>query len=172
MVRSGGTIYDNTGKVSFNPFLDVKKNAKVVVYSSGSFGQHILSTNAKTNFFQIIRWIDLDHHELNVGGNFVKPLSSIDNKEFDSLIIATINPSTYDAIKAELILMGIDEKKIVKINVDEVRKSYDLRDIDSVFSYVSYYNQYLNNGRIKVSWTNKKQNLFNIFFTHDPLSLG
>lgn len=119
LVRSGGMIYDNTGKVSFNPFLDVKKNAKVVVYSSGSFGQHILSTNAKTNFFQIIRWIDVDHHELNVGGNFVKPLSSIDNKEFDSLIIATINPSTYDAIKAELILMGIDEMKIVKINVDE-----------------------------------------------------
>lgn len=119
LVRSGGMIYDNSGKVSFNPFLNVKENTKVVVYSSGSFGQHILSTNAKTNFFQIIRWIDVDHHELNVGGNFVKPLSSIDNEEFDSLIIATINPSTYDAIKAELILMGIDEKKIVKINTDE-----------------------------------------------------
>lgn len=38
----------------------------------------------------------------------------------------------------------------LKINVDEVRKSYDLRDIDSVFSYVSYSNQYLNNGRSKL----------------------
>ena len=29
----------------------------------------------------------------------------------------------------------------LKINVDQVRKSYDLRDVDSIFSYVSYTNQ-------------------------------
>ncbi|BFP42754.1 hypothetical protein FGF1_35990 [Flavobacteriaceae bacterium GF1] len=119
LVRSGGMIYDSSEKVLFNPFLNVEQNAKVVVYSSGSFGQHLLSTNAKTNFFQIVRWIDVDHHELNVNGNFVKPLSSIDNEEFDSLIIATINPTSYESIKAELALMGIDEKKIIEINTDE-----------------------------------------------------
>ncbi|MDT0607844.1 glycosyltransferase family 2 protein [Croceitalea rosinachiae] len=119
LVRSGGMIYDDSEKVFFNPFLNVEQNSKVVVYSSGSFGQHILSTNAKTKFFQIIKWIDVDYHELKVGGNFVKPLSSIDNEEFDFLIIATINPSSYESIKSELALMNIDEKKIVKINTDE-----------------------------------------------------
>jgi hypothetical protein len=29
----------------------------------------------------------------------------------------------------------------LKINVDQMRKSYDLRDVDSIFSYVSYKNQ-------------------------------
>nr|WP_299172529.1 glycosyltransferase family 2 protein [uncultured Allomuricauda sp.] len=137
LVRSGGMIYDHSGKVSFNPFLNLEKNAKVVVYSSGSFGQHILSTNSKTNFFQIVRWIDVDHHELNVNGNFVKPLSSIDNEEFDSLIIATINPSSYESIKSELTLMGIDEKKIVKINVDEdqIRELLVHLGFDEEFSY-------------------------------------
>ncbi|WP_350288808.1 glycosyltransferase family 2 protein [uncultured Croceitalea sp.] len=137
LVRSGGMIYDHSGKVSFNPFLNLEQNAKVVVYSSGSFGQHILSTNSKTNFFQIIRWIDADHHDLNVGGNFVKPLSYINNEEFDSLIIATINPSSYDAIKSELALMGIDEKKIVKINTDEdqIRELLVYLGFDDEFSY-------------------------------------
>ncbi|MEM1001221.1 MAG: glycosyltransferase family 2 protein [Bacteroidota bacterium] len=137
LVRSGGMIYDDSEKVFFNPFLNVGKNAKVVVYSSGSFGQHILSTNAKTNFFQIVRWIDVDHHELNVGGNFVKPLSSIDNEEFDFLIIATINPSTYDSIKSELALMGIDKKKIVKINTDEeqIKRLLIHLGFDDNFSY-------------------------------------
>lgn len=45
----------------------------------------------------------------------------------------------------------------LKINVDEVRKSYDLRDIDSVFSYVSYSNQYLNNGRSKLKDVNRNE---------------
>ena len=78
----------------------------MVVYSSGSFGQHILSTNNKTHFFEIVRWIDLDFHELNVGGNFVRPISTIDNDDFDHVIIATLIPSNYDAIKAELKING------------------------------------------------------------------
>lgn len=118
LVRSGGLIYDEGGSVIFNPFLNVAPKSKVVVYSSGSFGQHILSTNSKNHFFEIIKWIDLDYHELHIGGNFVKPISSFNNAEFDHLIIATINPSYYDWIKEELILMGIDEKKLVKMNTD------------------------------------------------------
>lgn len=119
LVRSGGLIYDKYGNLIFNPFLNVESKSNVIVYSSGSFGQHIISTNNKTHFFKIIKWIDLDFHELNVGGNSVSPISSINNAEFDYLIIATLNPSNYDAIKVELSLMGIDEEKIVQFNTDE-----------------------------------------------------
>ena len=118
LVRSGGIIYNESGEILFNPFLDVAPKSKVVVYSSGSFGQHILSTNSKNNFFEIVKWIDLDYHELHIGGNYVNPFSSFNDVEFDHLIIATINPSYYDWIKEELILMGMDEKKIVNINTD------------------------------------------------------
>ncbi|PCJ95895.1 MAG: glycosyl transferase [Flavobacteriaceae bacterium] len=119
LVRSGGLILSESGGIFFNPFLRVKQNSKVVVYSSGSFGQHILSTNFKADFFQIIKWIDVDFHDLKIGGNSVQPISSITNSEFDFLIIGTINPSIYESIKIELGLMGIDENKIVKINTDE-----------------------------------------------------
>ena len=118
LVRSGGLIYDEEGKLIFNPFLNVESKSRVIVYSSGSFGQHILSTNIKNNFFEIIKWIDIDYHELNIGENFVKPISSIANVEYDYLIIATINPSYYNDIKKELSLVGVDQKKIVKINTD------------------------------------------------------
>lgn len=37
----------------------------------------------------------------------------------------------------------------LKINVDQVRKSYDLRDVDSIFSYVSYKNQNTRTSRLK-----------------------
>ena len=55
---------------------------------------------------------------MNIGENFVKPISSIANVEYDYLIIATINPSYYNDIKKELSLVGVDQKKIVKINTD------------------------------------------------------
>lgn len=137
LVRSGGLIYDDNHSMLFNPFLKVKPKSKVVVYSSGSFGQHILSTNIKNHFFQIIEWIDLDYHELNIGGNSVKPISSLNNSEFEYLIIATINPSYFDEIKKELSLMGFDEKKIVKINVDmdEISKLLNQLGFDADFKF-------------------------------------
>ena len=118
LVRSGGLICSEVKEVIYNPFVGVAPGSSVVVYSSGSFGQHVLSTNNKLGFFEIVQWIDLDYHELNIGGNYVQPISAFDNTAFDHLIIAAINPSNYDAIKEELTLMGIDDKKIVQINTD------------------------------------------------------
>ncbi len=137
LVRSGGLIYDESGEILFNPFLNVTPKSKVVVYSSGSFGQHILSTNSKNHFFEITKWIDLDYHELHIGGNYVKPFSAFNNAEFDYLIIATINPSYYDWIKEELILMGMDEKKIVRINTDrkEISKLLNRLGFDTDFKF-------------------------------------
>nr|WP_321225711.1 glycosyltransferase family 2 protein [uncultured Psychroserpens sp.] len=131
LVRSGGIIQNNEDEIIFNPFLKTKHKSKIVVYSSGSFGQHILSTNTKTDFFQIVKWIDIDFHKLNIGGNSVQPISSIENNEFDFLIIATINPSIYDAIKIELGLMGIDANKIAKINTD-------VNDIDKLLIDIGF----------------------------------
>ena len=131
LVRSGGLILDNNKDVFYNPFLKVKQNSKVVVYSSGSYGQHILSTNVKTNFFKIVKWIDVDFHDLQIGQNSVTPISSISDSEFDYLIIATINPYTHNAIKIELSLMGIDEKKIVEINTNEA-------DITNLLTHIGF----------------------------------
>ena len=119
LVRSGGLIANKIDNSIFNPFLNTKKSSRVVVYSSGSFGQHILSTNAKLKFFEIVRWIDIDYHDMTIDGNSVQPIGAIDNDEFDYLIIATTNPTNYDKIKSNLELVGIDANKIVEIGHDE-----------------------------------------------------
>lgn len=118
LVRSGGMIYDSSENFYFNPF-NASKNSRIAVYSSGSFGQHLLSVNSKTKYFEIVKWMDIDFHELIIDGNSVQPLGPIDDDEFDFLIIASLNPSVYVPIKSELKLMGIDERKIAKINTDE-----------------------------------------------------
>ena len=136
LVRSGGLIYNEDENTIFNPFLNTSKGSKIVVYSSGSFGQHILSTNAKLNFFNIVRWIDIDFHNMTIDGNSVQPLGSINNDEFDFLIIATTHPVNYEQIKSNLQLIGIDEGKIVQIghNRDIIKKLLKSLGFNSDFS--------------------------------------
>lgn len=49
-----------------------------------------------------------------------------------------------------------NSKKHLKINVDQQRKSYDLRDVDSLFSYASYRNQ-TSKSRTRVNAKNLKR---------------
>ena len=141
LVRSGGLILDDSEVILFNPFLNIERDDKVVIYSSGSFGQHILSTNLKTKFFKPIKWLDLDFHELTISENLVQPISSINNVDFDYLIIATINPLTHNFIKKELVLMGIDQNKIVKIDTDKKKISnlLLLLGFDKNFNYKNVF---------------------------------
>lgn len=44
---------------------------------------------------------------------------------------------------------GAKSTEHLKVNVDEMRKSYDLRDVDSIFSYVSYRNRNIKRNRLK-----------------------
>jgi glycosyltransferase involved in cell wall biosynthesis len=129
LVRSGGLIQIGSKDNLFNPFLNVEKSSKIVVYSSGSFGQHILSTNLKTNYFKIVKWVDVDFHDLKIGDASVEPLSSVNEEDFDYLIIATINPSTYRLIKSELLLMGIHDDHIAKFKTDESVISQLINDL-------------------------------------------
>ncbi|WP_290701072.1 carboxypeptidase-like regulatory domain-containing protein [Lacinutrix sp.] len=67
-------------------------------------------------------------------------------KEFKWLIESAI--SVYDSGYA------VSAKKHLKINVDQMRKSYDLRDVDSLFTYASYLNQ---NSTIKTNPKNLRR---------------
>lgn len=140
LVRSGGFIHNSKGDILFNPFLNLKPNSNVIIYSSGSFGQHILSTNLKTNFINIVKWIDVDYHKLTIGQNSVQPISAVVNTEFDYLIIATINPSTYKSIKNELEQFGVSSEKIIQIDTDE--EQIDKLLLKSGFNTDFIYDEY------------------------------
>ncbi|WP_452223855.1 carboxypeptidase-like regulatory domain-containing protein [Lacinutrix chionoecetis] len=66
--------------------------------------------------------------------------------EFKWLIESAI--SVYDSGYA------VSAEDHLKINVDQMRKSYDLRNIDSLFTYASYLNQ---NSRVRTNYKNLKR---------------
>jgi len=51
---------------------------------------------------------------------------------------------------------GSKSSEQLKINVDEMRKSYDLRNVDSIFSYVSYRNRIAKQNRLRAQDINRE----------------
>ncbi|MDO1501233.1 carboxypeptidase-like regulatory domain-containing protein [Winogradskyella maritima] len=70
------------------------------------------------------------------------------SREFKWLIESAI--TVYDSGYAS------SSSEHLKVNVDEVRKSYDLRDLDSVFAYVSYKNRNAGKSRLKITDVNRR----------------
>lgn len=131
LIRSGGLIELGHGKI-FNPFTPCFNNSKIIVYSSGSFGQHLLTANKNLKFFDIIGWLDIDFHTIKIDGKKVAPISSVMNMEFDYLIIATVNPIIYKNISSVLQQFGVNRNKICQIK-------HDNNTIEYLFSTLKFH---------------------------------
>jgi len=125
LVRFGGLISDSESHI---PFQGLKKGDRVLVYSSGTFGQRLVAFNNIHNVFQLNSWIDLDHVESNdLGLQVDSPFSKI-AKEYDSIIIASIDGSQIEQILNILSLYGFDCAKYRPLILNK----------DFVITYLSY----------------------------------
>ncbi len=131
LVRFGGLI---SSSQEYIPFQGLKKGDKVLVYSSGTFGQRVVAFNKIHNVFQLASWIDLDHIESNdLGLQVDSPFFEIAN-DYDSIIIASIDGSQIEQILNLLSLYNFDCSKYRPIIVDE----------NFVISYLNYIGFNLN----------------------------
>ena len=108
LIRFGGFISENFEDI---PFEGLNKGDRVILYSSGTFGQRLLSCNNKYSVVNIISWIDLDHqesksHKLVVDSPYTKV-----NNIYDSIIIASIDESKFNEISSMLDLYGFNSSK-------------------------------------------------------------
>ena len=116
LVRFGGLISDSESHI---PFQGMKKGDRVLVYSSGTFGQRLVAFNNIHNVFQLTSWIDLDHVESNdLGLQVDSPFSKI-TKEYDSIIIASIDGSHIEQILNILSIYGFDCAKYRPLILDK-----------------------------------------------------
>lgn len=108
LVRFGGLITDSP---EYIPFEGLKKGDKVLLYSSGTFGQRLVAFNKIHKVFHLESWVDHDHFESNeLGLEVVSPFSVIKN-EYDSIIVASIDGTQIAKILDNLSLYGLDCSK-------------------------------------------------------------
>lgn len=108
LIRFGGFISENFEDI---PFEGLNKGDRVILYSSGTFGQRLVSSNNKYSVIKIINWIDLDHqesksHRLDVDS----PYNNL-NCVYDSILIASIDGSRFNEISSMLDLYGFNSSK-------------------------------------------------------------
>jgi len=116
LVRFGGLISDSP---EYIPFEGLKKGDKVLLYSSGTFGQRLVAFNKIHKVFHLTAWVDLDHFESNeLGLDVDSPFSAVKN-EYDSLIVASIDGAQITQILDNLSLYGFECSKYRKLILNQ-----------------------------------------------------
>lgn len=122
LIRSGGVINSDINTI---PFPSIHNAKNLVIFSSGSFGQHLISSLRKLNHYNIISWLDEDHIESQIFGLEVNSIDHILNITFDLVVIASIDENyTNDAVN-KLINLGISRDKIscFNLNINQIEKA-------------------------------------------------
>lgn len=108
LIRFGGFISENFEDI---PFEGLNKGDRVLLYSSGTFGQRLLSSNNKFSVVNIISWIDLDHQESKSHKLVVDSPFTNMNYTYDSILIASVDESKTKEINSMLDLYGFNSFK-------------------------------------------------------------
>jgi len=134
LVRFGGLISDSDEHI---PFSGLKKNDRVLVYSSGTFGQRLVTFNNIYNVVQLTSCIDMDHVESNELGLQVDSPFFKSEKEYDSIIIASIDGSQIELILSILSFYGFDCSKYRPLILEE-------EFVTSYLSFIGFNINFLN----------------------------
>ena len=122
LIRSGGVINSDINTI---PFPSIHNAKKIVIFSSGSFGQHLISSLRKLNYYNIISWLDEDHIESQIFGLEVNSIDHILNITFDLVVIASIDENYTNNAVNKLINLGISRDKIscFNLNISQIEKA-------------------------------------------------
>jgi hypothetical protein len=129
LVRSGAVINAGGGSGYFIPFPKLAVGQRIVVYSSGSFGQHVVGAMRRLDEFRLVGWIDEDDLESRRSGLPVSSLDSITTLECDLILIAAIDSEYSETVAARLKAKGVDPAKISVLTMDFRHFDERLRDI-------------------------------------------
>jgi glycosyltransferase involved in cell wall biosynthesis len=114
LVRFGGFISAEADTI---PFVELKKDERVLLYSSGTFGQRLVAANKKFELVQLVLWIDVDHQESQALGLPVASPFIPTEADYDAIIIASIDGAKIEEIRAMLNLYGFDVSKYRHLNI-------------------------------------------------------
>jgi glycosyltransferase involved in cell wall biosynthesis len=140
LIRSGGILNSNTEKGFYLPFSGIRDNEKIVIYNSGSFGQHFYSALDALGKFKIVAWVDEDYDESIRAGIPITKINSLKNLHFDHILIASVDLEQSKKISIKLQNNGVSESKIKILSIVPKEINNAIRDIGFSLKDYSYKN--------------------------------
>ena len=108
--KDGFGIYERV----FFPFKDVPVNSDLIIYGAGTVGRIIYHQINVTEYCNIISWVDKKCVGENVDGFLIDNPDSIEQHDYDIIVLAILNPELRLSAEEWLKKTGIPESKIVE----------------------------------------------------------
>ncbi|MDE6604001.1 MAG: glycosyltransferase [Lachnospiraceae bacterium] len=106
------------------PYGGISKTSKVAIYGAGVLGQKIYKYLSEFDDMSIILWVDRNYKAyLEKGMNVRNPADILEIENYDYVLIANTVQQTADAIKCDLVDMGIEDKKILWFSEEFMRQN-------------------------------------------------
>lgn len=100
------------------PYMNVKKNSKVVLYGAGAVGKEIMSYLESTSDYTVMAWVDTNLAGTEINGWQIQAIDELDHAMYDYIILATNKVSYSRGMREALIKKGVPCEKIAEISVD------------------------------------------------------
>ncbi len=120
-IRSGAFLSAVDLYRKFNVFGPMETGARLAVYNSGSFGQHVYRHLQNNQVFSLVGWYDKDHKENNILRMPVSDPDEISNASFDHLLVPSFDPVLHAEVTALFDKHHIDHVKVRTVSLDANR---------------------------------------------------
>lgn len=111
-IRSGGLILRKDGSPLYFPFTRIRKGDNVVVYSTGTFGQHLYRKLRDSGYCNVVGWVDVDHKQSREQGIPADAPLVIGSIPHDRLLVAAVDTISSKSVRQKLISLGEPAEKI------------------------------------------------------------
>ncbi len=117
-IRSGAFFDDLQEYSKSKIFGEIHAGARLALYNSGSFGQHIYKYLQHNKVFELVGWYDKDYRESNILNMDVKNPKNLHMHTFDFLILPSFDPILHLEVNDLFKEFDLDQSKIRTPDLD------------------------------------------------------
>jgi len=117
MVRCLPLFNELSQKGNCFPFQEMEKGSNIIIYGAGAFGVATHQFFISSKEYNVIGWCDRDYIKYQSLDYDVEDTKTVLNREFDYIVIAIMNETTVENIKAYLARQNVAGKRVIWLNV-------------------------------------------------------
>ena len=121
IIRTGAFLGDRLLFKKFALFGEIQEGAKVCLYNSGSFGQHVFRHLIANDLLKFVAWFDNDYRESQLLGMNVSDPKEIVKYEFHYLLVASFDPQIKTEVEQLFVQSNLPITKIRYISLDTTK---------------------------------------------------
>ena len=117
-VISGAFLSNRNLYDTFEVFGPLRPGARLAVYNSGSFGQHVYRHLQNNTSFSLVGWYDKDHRENAILRMPVSDPDTLCDADFDYLLVPSFEPALLAEVNVLCGTRGLNPAKVRPVSLD------------------------------------------------------